>query len=124
MSWLALLTGYGPYYIIGFVITFFSLMGSRYLLGYNIYPQERFVRITMISIGWLPCLIGATIIAYVRRGDKLIAAQDEADILRQRIAELEGGAQDELQEKQVFTDAELDKQAETVEPKSKGLFSW
>ncbi len=127
MSWMALLTGYGPYYIIGFVITFFTLMSVRYLLGEDIYPQEKIVRITLISAGWLPCLIIAMIVTYVRRSDKLISAQDEADVLRQRLRDLqcETTAEEDLAQKEVFDAESQLEQAQAKQPeKKKGLFSW
>lgn len=130
MTYMQLLTGYGPYYIIGFVVTFFTLMSSRYMLGMNIYPQERIVRVMMMSIFWLPALIICTILTYVKRSDKLDAANSEAEELRRQLAEanqlIDSAASEELKPKQEFTEEiqETKEQPAPEKPKKKGILSW
>lgn len=135
MSYAQLLTGYGPYYIIGFVVTFFTLMSSRYMLGFNIHPQERIVRVMFVSAMWLPSLIICTILTYVKRSDKLDQANSEAEELRRKLDEatqaLEAASTDtqELKQSQQFADdAELETKADAPSvpkaAKKKGFISW
>ncbi len=83
---MSLIISGSPYYLVGFIVTFFTLMGSRYLLKEEIFPQDKFVRITFISIFWVPCLIAATAVAYVQRGTKLTATEEKLKALQEEVA--------------------------------------
>ena len=107
----------GPYYIMGFVITFFTLMGSRYLLAEDIYPQEKFARIIMISLAWLPSLIGVTAIAYFRRGTKLEEAEVKLADLEAKLAEKDP----ELKEAEDVMNGETES---TPKEKKKDFLNW
>lgn len=135
-NYMTLLASGGPYYIVGFVITFFTLMSSRYLLGMNIYPQERIVRVMLVSAVWLPALVICTILTYVKRSDKLDQANSEAEELRRQLDEankvIESASsfaeaveeEQELAPQKVFNETTKAEPKAEAKPKKKGLLSW
>ncbi len=140
MTLMQMLMGAGPYYIVGFVITFFTLMGSRYLLGENIYPQEKFVRITFISIFWFASIVIATFVAYTKRGTRLMEAEEEKAELARRLEAAEDAAkanfnkqdEDDLQGPINFAQTDnpdavernTDVEYDSKEEKKEGFFKW
>lgn len=129
MTFMTLITGYGPNYILGFVITFFTLMSCRHLTGFNIYPQERIVRIMLVSMLWMPALVICTILAYVRRSDKLDAAMSETEDLRRQLEEakqMDKAVQEEIAEVTAPTDhvVAASPTAEVKKVKKARTFSW
>lgn len=78
----------GPYYVIGFLITFFTLMSARYTLGYDIHPHRKFVRICFMSVFWFASLLVSAIIISFKRGRDMVQYDRETTKLRSEVESL------------------------------------
>lgn len=116
------------YYVIGAIITFFTLLSSRHMLGFDIYPHTKYSRVVFFSIAWLPALIVSTLISMFTKSklskEAKLAAEVEKERLRKQLEDaLSRIPQGELAPAQVFDEDMVVEQVEPVVQKKK-KYNW
>lgn len=120
---------FAQYYVIGAVITFFTLLSSRHMLGLDIYPHKKYFRVVFFSIMWLPALIVSTLISMFTKSkvskEAKLAAEAEKERLRQQLQDaLSRIPQGELAPSQVFDEDALTEQDVPPAPPKKKKLQW
>lgn len=124
MNMMQMLTAAGPYYIMGFIITFFTLMSSRYTLGYDIHPQRKFLRIMFVSLLWFASLVISAMIVYFKRGEDLAIHDDEKDAMRLEIEQLRANQEQHAEDAALKPAQHFDEEEFVPEAPQKKRMTW